>query len=71
MTCCAKEKKVVGILTEIQADPDIVHAAIIGVGMNVNQKSEDFPAEIKDLATSLAAIKGQSLRRAPIVAAFF
>ena len=31
-------KKVTGILTELQADMDIVHSIIIGIGVNVNQE---------------------------------
>ena len=30
-------KKVTGILTELQADPDQVKAIILGIGINVNQ----------------------------------
>ncbi len=41
-----KDKKVAGILTEMYE-----HSLIIGVGINVNQKS--FPDEIKDIANSL------------------
>ena len=36
-------KKVTGILTELQADPDQVKAVILGIGMNVNQELERFP----------------------------
>lgn len=44
-------KKVCGILTEMQAEPDRIHFAIVGIGMNVNQTK--MPAEIANLATSL------------------
>ncbi|BBP90282.1 hypothetical protein BsIDN1_39000 [Bacillus safensis] len=47
------EKKVVGILTELKAEADQVHAVIIGPGINVNQTVDDFPDELKDVATSL------------------
>ena len=44
-------KKAVGILTELQAEADLVQSIIIGVGINVNTKS--FPEHLKDKATSL------------------
>ena len=40
-------KKVTGILTELQADPDRVKAIILGIGINVNQDEADFPDGIK------------------------
>ncbi|WP_332693261.1 biotin--[acetyl-CoA-carboxylase] ligase [Halalkalibacter lacteus] len=62
-------KKLVGILTEMQADPDRVHSIIIGIGINVNQRMEDLDPDIQDLATSLAIESGNSFERALIVAA--
>src|SRR4029453_13032408 len=44
-------KKVCGILSEIQAEVDLVKTMIIGVGVNANH--ERLPAEIADRATSL------------------
>ncbi|WP_019241996.1 MULTISPECIES: biotin--[acetyl-CoA-carboxylase] ligase [Bacillus] len=46
-------KKMTGILTEMQAEADGIHSIVIGIGINVNQKSEDFPEELRDIATSL------------------
>jgi BirA family biotin operon repressor/biotin-[acetyl-CoA-carboxylase] ligase len=62
-------KKLVGILTEMQADPDRVHSIIIGIGINVNQRMEDLDPDIQNLATSLAIEGGKPFERAPIVAA--
>lgn len=45
------EKKVGGILTEAVTNNEKVKYIIIGVGLNVNQ--ENFPEEIKNIATSL------------------
>ncbi|KIL48038.1 biotin--[acetyl-CoA-carboxylase] ligase [Jeotgalibacillus campisalis] len=60
-------RKVTGILTELQADSEQIHSLIIGIGMNVNQKQEDFPKELVDIATSLAIEKGSEVSRAAIV----
>jgi len=48
-------KKVAGILLEVK-DYGVEHPrAVAGVGINVNQEPDDFPDEIRDLATSLRA----------------
>lgn len=46
-------RKCTGILTEMVADPDRVRALLIGIGVNVNQRLEDFPEELQEIATSL------------------
>ena len=44
-------KKVCGILTEMSAEIDRLHAVVIGIGINVNHA--DMPADLKGIATSL------------------
>jgi BirA family biotin operon repressor/biotin-[acetyl-CoA-carboxylase] ligase len=44
-------KKFGGILTEMHAEPDRIHYAVVGIGINVNQSK--MPVEIADIATSL------------------
>lgn len=61
-------KKMTGILTELQADPDRVKAIILGIGMNVNQTEEDFPIELKSIATSLRLEGGQVVDRSRLIA---
>jgi len=60
-------RKVVGILTELSAELDRVRYVIIGIGVDVNIK--EFPAELADSATSLAAAVGKNFIRAEIAAA--
>lgn len=64
-------KKVTGILTELQADADRINAIIIGIGINVNQKLEDFPDELLEIATSLSVESGQVISRAGLMQAVF
>ncbi len=64
-------KKVTGILTELQAEPDRVHFVIMGIGMNVNQTKMDFPAELQSIATSLSIEKGSFVNRAEVIRAVF
>lgn len=47
-------KKVAGILTEMQSDPDRIQFLVVGVGLNVWHREEDLPAEAMYPATSLA-----------------
>lgn len=61
-------KKVTGILTELQADPDRVKAIILGIGINVNQTEDDFPDELKPIATSLQIANGKPVNRAELIA---
>jgi BirA family biotin operon repressor/biotin-[acetyl-CoA-carboxylase] ligase len=49
-------KKAAGVLTELQAEGDEIHAAILGIGIDVNCRQEDLPA---DIATSLLLETGQ------------
>ncbi|WP_199425919.1 biotin--[acetyl-CoA-carboxylase] ligase [Thermaerobacillus caldiproteolyticus] len=60
-------KKCVGILTELQAEPDRIHSVIIGMGINVNQTVEQFPEDIRAIATSLAIEKGEKIKRAELI----
>ena len=48
------KRKLGGILTELGFSGDRLSYAIIGIGINCTQGSQDFPAEIADIATSLA-----------------
>lgn len=64
-------KKVTGILTELQAEADRIHSIIIGIGINVNQKKEDFPLEIQETASSLFIEKGESIPRAQLIQSIF
>lgn len=64
-------KKVTGILTELQAEADRIHSIIIGIGINVNQKKEDFPQELQEIATSLFIEDGEIVSRAELVRSIF
>lgn len=58
-------KKLVGILTEMNAEMDRINYIVIGTGINVNIMPEDFPEDIRGIATSLAIMKGSTLPRVP------
>ena len=56
-------RKLVGILTEMSAEMDRVNYVVIGIGINVNIAPEDFPAELRAIATSLMQMKGAPMPR--------
>jgi len=56
-------KKLSGVLTETQADLDSVHFVILGVGINVNHRSQDFPEDLRSKATSIRLELGRSISR--------
>lgn len=64
-------KKITGILTELQAEADKIHSVIIGIGMNVNQLQDDFPPELKSIATSLRIEKGEKINRSELIKEIF
>jgi len=53
-------KKAGGILLEASGEMDRLEYVVAGVGINVNLAPQDFPKEIRDLATSLAAATGRN-----------
>lgn len=64
-------KKLGGILTELSIDTKtgMVSYAVVGIGINCGQKSEDFPKEIQNIATSLSIITGKPTDRSHLAAA--
>lgn len=60
------KKKVVGILTEMNAQMDYIEYLVIGVGINANMR--EFPPELQDKATSLQMELGHPVNRAELVA---
>lgn len=62
-------RKVGGILTELSLDGAMVDFAVVGIGINCNQQAEDFPAELQDIAGSLAMATGEPIDREALTAA--
>ena len=64
------KRKLGGILTELGfgADGKVAYA-IVGIGINCCQQTEDFPMEIQSFAGSLSMIAGKPIDRAQVAAA--
>src|SRR6267378_2753214 len=55
--------KVAGVLVEMRAQDKAPHLAVVGIGVNVNQCHDDFPAGLQDRAISLAMALGRQVER--------
>lgn len=62
-----QQKKVAGILTEIQAEMDEIHCVIVGVGINVNNEKKSLISQ----ATSLKEHIGGVVNRVELLQAIF
>lgn len=60
-------KKVCGILTEMSGELNLVNYIVVGIGINVNMNSSDFPEEIKRIATSIKEHCGRAFSRKELV----
>ena len=62
-------RKLGGILTELGFGPDgKVSWCILGIGINCTQAQEDFPPELRDMATSLSTVTGDPVSPALLAA---
>jgi BirA family biotin operon repressor/biotin-[acetyl-CoA-carboxylase] ligase len=57
-------RKLAGINLPVLLEGERVIAAILGIGVNVNTRREQFPAELRAIATSLRAEAGAEIDRA-------
>lgn len=46
-------KKLSGILTEMSCSIEEINYLVLGIGININHISDDFPFELRDIATSI------------------
>jgi BirA family transcriptional regulator, biotin operon repressor / biotin---[acetyl-CoA-carboxylase] ligase len=56
-------RKVAGVLVEMRAQDKAPHLAVVGIGINVNQRRDDFPVELQGRAISLAMALGRQVDR--------
>lgn len=61
-------RKIGGILTEMQLRGDRVQYAALGIGLNIHSDGEDFPDELKDKAGSLYMLTGKTYSREIMIA---
>ncbi len=56
-------KKVAGLLNEVSAEMEGIHYVVLGIGININMDSGQFPADLRYPATSLMLELGASVER--------
>lgn len=61
-------KKFCGILSEVEFHNSQIDFIILGIGINVNHKPEDFPEAYRERATSLRIESGLRIDRAELLA---
>jgi BirA family biotin operon repressor/biotin-[acetyl-CoA-carboxylase] ligase len=62
-------RKVAGLLNEMSAETDAINFVILGIGVNLNMTSAQFPADLRTPATSLLLEQGRPVGRAQFAAA--
>ena len=62
--------KAAGLLAEAQLEGDRLAAVLLGMGVNVNQRAGDFPAEVAGRATSVSQAAGAPVDRGRLLAAW-
>ncbi len=66
-----KHRKLGGILCEGEFLGSEVSFAVLGIGLNIGQESEDFPAALRRTATSLRIASGREVDRAAVETALW
>ena len=61
-------RKVCGILLESAAEDGLARYCIAGIGISANLAKEDYPEELKTIATSLAIELGSEVNRTALIA---
>ena len=61
-------KKVAGLLLELEAEADTVHYCLLGIGVNVNVPISHFTPELRKEITSVSAELGHDVDRAAFLA---
>ncbi len=63
-------KKMCGILTEMSAELDLINWVVVGIGVNVNIKQQEFPEDIREMTTSLKEALRKEISRVRLVQMF-
>lgn len=64
----ADGRKVAGVLIEMTVDGDVLSEVVIGIGVNVNWRRAEMPADVAEGATSLTDLVGREVDRLSLLA---
>jgi len=62
-------RKLAGILTEMRAEPGMVQAVVIGIGINVRPPVGGWPEALQSIAGDLSSAAGRDVRRMDVAVA--
>ena len=62
-------RKIAGVLADVVARPGGGYGIVLGLGLNIAQHEEDFPPDLRGLATSVRIETGREQDRAPLLEA--
>jgi BirA family biotin operon repressor/biotin-[acetyl-CoA-carboxylase] ligase len=60
-------RKIAGLLNELSAETEQIHALVLGIGINVNMTADQFPDELRYPATSVKIETDELHLRLPLV----
>ena len=60
-------RKLVGILTEMNAEFGHINYVVIGTGINTNATPDDYPEDVKDIAVSVADAATEQFTRVDLL----
>lgn len=66
--CYVAERKIAGVLVEAESSGDGFDFLVCGIGLNVNHEADDFPAPLRDTATSMRLQVGHEISRLKVLA---
>jgi BirA family transcriptional regulator, biotin operon repressor / biotin---[acetyl-CoA-carboxylase] ligase len=64
-------KKVCGILAQIKMKANTIDFIVLGIGININLSREQFPQNIKEIATSLFIETGRKISRQKLIISLY
>jgi BirA family biotin operon repressor/biotin-[acetyl-CoA-carboxylase] ligase len=64
-------RKVAGLLNEMSAETESLHYVILGIGVNLNMSADQFPADLRYPATSVALERGGNVSRLAFARALY
>jgi BirA family transcriptional regulator, biotin operon repressor / biotin---[acetyl-CoA-carboxylase] ligase len=64
-------KKICGILAQMKMAISAIDFVVVGIGINVNLKHEEFPRDIQEIATSLALETGREISRLELIISLY
>ena len=65
--CYVDDRKIAGVLVEAETTGAGLDFLVCGIGVNVNHDERDFPAQLRDRATSVRMLLGHAVARLPLL----